>query len=269
VEAVDAIWRRLLSHQTALVVASTGLGKTEVLIGLIERALAAKPDFRCVFLVNKVGLLEQSAERIGRSLGHERVGVFYGKTKRLECAVTVATIQSIHKVPLDYSLLILDECHNVNQSEGRYLSFIQRSTAENPKLKIVAVTATPFRSNGMIYGEGKLFSEITYERGLLWAQREGFLVEARLKHSTERYNTTGLRVRMGEYVAEDVERLTGDKAKLKRQLDDALPQLVGRNRVVWATSSIEHCEMVAEALRARGEPLATGSTKRSRGHECL
>ena len=251
-EGISAVWAEINSTQTALAVKSTGLGKTEMLIGLIQKSITSYPELRCVFLVNKLKLLDQTARRLAHHLG-PRVGEFHGKKKTLTHAVTVASIQSIHKIPLDINLLILDECHNVNQEDGRYLDFINQCRERNPKLKIVAVTATPFRSDGMIFGPNKMFSKICFERGLLWAQDEGYLVKVRLKHQRERFNTSALRIRAGEYRQEDVNALTADHAKMVRQLDNALPQLSDRTKVVWACSSIEHCEMIHTELILRGE----------------
>ena len=251
-EAITAVWERIKTHPTALVVASTGLGKTEVLMGLIDKSIKAYPPFKCIFLVNKIGLLEQTVRRLSSKLPGVPIGIWQGKNRQLH-AVTVATIQSIYKLDLSVNMLILDESHNVNQEDGRYSEFIRRAQESNPKLKIVAVTATPFRSDGMIYGEGKMFPEVTFDRGLLWSQSEGFLVRARMKHSPERFDVSKLRVRMGEYLASDVEKLTSDETKLMKQLEDALPQLEGRSKVVWATSSIKHCELVHSRLSALGE----------------
>lgn len=259
-EAIEAVWERIKTHQTALVVASTGLGKTEILMGLIEKSINLFPQFRCIFLVNKINLLEQTVRRLSEKLPGVPIGAWYGQKRTLH-TITVATIQSIHKLDLSVNMLILDECHNVNHNDGRYSDFIARSSAANPKLKIVAVTATPFRADGMIYGEGKLFSEVTFDRGLLWAQREGYLVRAKLKHSPEKFDVSGLRIRMGEYLASDVARLTSDETKLLKQIEDALPQLEGRKRVVWATSSIAHCELVASRLRIVGETVEVVHSK--------
>ena len=246
-DAIDAIWNEILRQQTALCVMSTGLGKTEVLIGLIKKSLALKSDLKVVFLVNKLNLLGQTERRIVENLG-DIVGMFYGKEKNLQKNVTVASIQSLHKIDLHVNFLILDEVHNVDQNNGRYLAFIDKCRVSNPKLKIIGVTATAFRADGYIYGPGKMFNRICFDRGLLWAIHNKHLVTPRLKAQSEKFDTSKLRIKMGEYHPTDVLKLTSDEIKIKNQLVSAIPQLIGRKKIVWATSSIEHCRLLFKQL---------------------
>jgi DNA repair protein RadD len=68
---------------------------------------------------------------------------------------------------------------------------------------------------------------------------------------------------MGEYLQEDVDKLTADENKLNKQLDDALPQIINRKKIVWMCSSIKHCEMVYSALLCRGEKASMIHSKQS------
>lgn len=249
-QAVLALWSELLQNPTALLVMGTGTGKTEVLQGFVLKALELKPDFRCCFLVNKTELLSQTQRRFTQNLPYGTVSKF-DKTKQ-QRAVTIATIQSIHKHAGMFHCLIIDEAHNLNESSGQYKKMIDKCLEINPKLKIIAVTATAYRASGPIYGEGKLFTRICFERNLKWAQDNGYLVPVRLKHSPYKFDVSGLNTRMGEYVQEQVNKLTTDEKKMIEQIKDALPQLEDRKKIVWACSCIEHAEKLAEKLKLMG-----------------
>jgi DNA repair protein RadD len=253
VEAVEALWQELWRSPTALMVLPTGTGKTEVLQGLVQKALSAKPDFKACFLVNRKELLRQTANRFSRNLGAHLVQAFrlmdIGSSKH-QAPVLVATIQSIAKHAGMFHLLIVDEAQNLNEDSGRYQKMIEKCLELNPNLKIVAVTATPYRYSGLIYGTKKLFKRVCFERDLQWAWRNKHLVPVKLKHTPHQFDTSKLEVRMGDYVQKQVEALTLDERKMIEQIKDAMPQLEGRRAVVWACSSIQHAESVASKIFA-------------------
>lgn len=248
IEARNAILDELLKEYTALCVGSTGLGKTEIMFMTIN----AIPNHRKVcILVNKVKLLKQTYNRAKKALSEKTVKIFCGSLGQydLDAQVIIASIQSISKMPNDFDYIILDECHGVNQSEGRYVEFLNK----NPKVKIVALTATPYRADGYIYGKGKLFKRICYQKGLLWSIENKFLVPPRIKYTDEQFDVSGLTIQNGDYKQGELNILTNDAEKLNKQLDDALPKLKGRNKVVWSCSSIRHATDVCNELINRGE----------------
>jgi len=256
-DAVDAIWSDLFDQHSALCVLPTGTGKTEVFIEFLKRAMESHPDFRAIILVNKIQLLEQTVERIQKSMSRI-VGKYCGSHERYDTSnsVTVASIQSVYSVPFDrLNLVILDEVHNVDQEGGRYISFIETNKKINPKLKIAAFTATPFRANGYIYGPGKLFDRISYQKKLPEMIAKGYLVPPKMKKVNHQFDTSGLRIRMGEYMQEDVEKLVDDQPLIERQVADALSRMEYRKSAVWACASIDHCEAVARAIGTDAVPF--------------
>lgn len=259
-EAVDALWEELFTSRTALCVISTGGGKTEIMMRVIARAVEAKPTVRVIILVNKVQLLEQTYRRFGKEFGYVDVGMYCGSInkKSVHNKITIASIQSIYSVDLkSVDMIVLDECHNVDQESGRYFSFLSKYK----NAKILAFTATPYRSTGYIYGPKKLFTKITYSRGLKDLIADGFLVRPVIKRMEEKFDTSKLHVRMGEFRQEEVERLTSDEDKVCKQIVDAIPRMIDRRKVVWACSSINHCELVNRLLKSYGEDSCTLHSK--------
>ena len=261
-KALDRIWANMFVLQTSLCVMPCGSGKTEIIIGLIQKCLEKMPDIRIVVLVERITLLDQTVRRIRASLPGLSVGVYGGNGSRAsydETPFLVSTVQSIHKLQTDkINLIILDEVHHVNPKTGRYLDFIKQQSEKNPKLKIVGFTATPYNHSGYIYGPGKMFKNIVYQRNLVEMIEEDYLVPPRLKHTKEQFDVSALRVRMGEYVQEDVDKLLFDVDKVRAQIADALPQLKDRKKVVWVCGNIKHAELVREEL---GESAVTMHSK--------
>lgn len=270
-EAIVEINKELENEEAALVVGSTGLGKTEIMFWTIESLLAKNPNAKFVILVNKIKLADQTFKRIKKTIPHIDTQLYCASLKKrdLSATVTIASIQSLNRVNVDSNFIILDEVHGVDQAEGRYMDFINRCRDLNPSLKIIAFTATPFRMTGYIYGEDKLFKRICYEKDLLWSIENGFLVRPKLKYTLQQFDTTNLRIsNMGDFRNEDIEDLTLDKTKMVAQIANAIDLLRDRKKIVWATSSIRHCENVAEYLNGIGESaVPVHSTLNRRIHD--
>lgn len=254
-EAVDHVWSDLFHGSTALCVLPTGTGKTEIIIELVRGSMNKK-DIKILVLVNKVKLLEQTVRRFARALGESSVGSYCGSLSQYDTdrTVTVASIQSIHDVDLEkIHLIILDEVHNVNEKEGRYISFLERLKSKNNNLKIVAFTATPYRSSGHIYGKDKLFKKPSYIKTIPWMIENKYIVRPTIKKVENEYDVSSLSVRGGEFLSTEVDALVSDERKVLAQINDALPRLSGRKKIVWACANIEHCNKVNGLLFVKNE----------------
>lgn len=215
-----------------------GAGKTEIFIDILSKS----QDKRSLVLLNKLELLDQTVRRIGS----DKVNIFCGSRKKDagESAITVGTIQSIlNKKDAQFDQIFLDEVHGVNweAAESNYYKLVNRFS----QAKIFGFTATPFRENGLIYGPGKLFKEITYEKNIKEGVEEGWLVSPVLKGSPLQFDTSKLRISMGEYDQKDVAKLVSNSSK---QVADAYKKTLDRKKIVWFCSNIEHAEKVKEEI---------------------
>ena len=265
-EAIDSLWKCLFTESVALCVLPTGCGKTECFIGLLAKALKAKKDLKALVLLNRVKLLEQTTMRLERALPFGSVGSFCGTLKLYDSSspITVASIDSIAAQDLDnINLIILDECHNLSEDEhSRYMSFIKANQKKNERLKVIGFTATPYRATGLIYGKGKFFPSITYTKPISFFFRNGWLTKPVMKNiRSQSFETKGLSMKMGDYDSKQVSKLTGDKEKVFNQVRDALTRSLDRNKIVWCCASIDHSEMVKEALVSLGEKAETIHSK--------
>jgi DNA repair protein RadD len=246
IEARDAVWEALFESNTALLVLSTGTGKTETIFGFCLKALEARPDIKILFAVNRVSLVEQTLKRAADVIPD--VGAYCGSLNvKDDKPFTIASVQSIYKkkeLP-KYDLIIFDEAHRINTTEGsQYQNIISRS----PQAKIVGMTATPFRNDGYIYGPDKLFSKIHYSHGLDWAIDNGWLVVPSLKHVDKQFDTSKLRTRMGDFDSSQVAKLTNNENFVREQVQDALSRSKDRKKIIWHCSNIDHAELVAKKI---------------------
>lgn len=152
-DAIDALYQYWADGRGSdpLIVAPTGAGKSLMLAKLIEDALGYTGT-RVLMLTHVKELILQNAEELVNMLPGVDLG-FYSASigqKRLDKQVTFAGIQSIWERAPDMvpppDLVIIDEAHLVPQNTTtRYGRFINELRQCNPAVKIVGLTATPYR----------------------------------------------------------------------------------------------------------------------------
>lgn len=232
-------------------------GKTEIFFEILKR----NPG-RSLIILNQIDLLDQTEKRIKAALPDSKINIFCGSRKKDkgDAAVTLGTIQSIlNKENLDYSQIILDEVHAVNwEDQNNYYSKLLNKFSS---AKVFGFTATPFRNNGLIYGPGKFFSKITYEKSIKEGIAEGWLVPPILKGSEFRFDTSNLRTVLGDFDKKDIEKLVKDSSK---QVRDAYLKTMDRKKIIWFCSSIEHAEAVRLQIPEEATTLHSKLNKKDR-----
>lgn len=232
---------QLATDKNMMVKLPTGAGKTEVFISLVRNFPG-----RVLILLNRVQLLEQTKRRF-ESDGQE-CGAVCGSlgandyTKR----ITVATIQTIASKENDYDLIIIDECHRARGDS--YQDFLSGF-----KGNIIGFSATPFHSSGYLYGPEMDVKELAFEMSLNELTEMGYLVPISFKQTTEQFDTKELEITAGDFNFPQLEALVGDEIKINKQIDDALPRMKGRNKIVWACVGIDHAKKVQKILQSKGE----------------
>lgn len=230
---LNQLWSALSTSKVALGVAPTGSGKTEIMREFIKRA-----SVNTLVLCGRKELAGQLARRLNAdgvysaSLGVKNWG-----------AVTVGTVGTISRLSQlpPVTLVVIDEAHNLIDDEN---SLYQKALSLCPNAKVLGFTATPFGIYGPDRFWPKIDARITLEQ--LW--RTGWIVNPVMQASREQFNLENVTIRAGEYALDELEKLTCDEIKVKKQVADALPRLEGRKKVVWACTSIKHAEMVVSQL---------------------
>ena len=155
-----------------VIIAPTGSGKTIVACGIASMY----PQERILFTCHTKDLLQQTYEAFTeRSIDCGRIGS--GK-KENGHRVTVATVQSLARMkPLTfydkYSVLIVDECHRVNDPSTQYGKLLQNLYAP-VKLGLTATPQKKLKGSLVLEGLiGPVLGEFTLEQGI----KDGVLAE--------------------------------------------------------------------------------------------
>ena len=202
-EAKDAIFHSWDEGiQKTLLVLPTGCGKTIVFAKVAEECV--RQGDRVLILAHRGELLEQAADKIGRSTG---LGCATEKAEETCLGswfrITVGSVQSLmresrlNRFDDDYfDTIIIDEAHHcISDSYQRVLNHFHDA-------KVLGVTATPDR--GDMKNLGSVFENLSYEYTLPKAIKEGYLSPIKAVTIPLQVDLTGVGVQSGDFKAGDL-----------------------------------------------------------------
>ena len=153
-EAVEAVYKHLRTRDdNPCVACPTGTGKSIIIAQIVSDAVQQWSG-RVLILAHVKELLEQNADKIRVLCPDLDIGVYSAglNSRDTDHSVIVAGIQSIYKRACElgtFDLIIVDECHLLApDGEGMYRTFLSDAKVVNPNLRVIGLTATPFRMKG-------------------------------------------------------------------------------------------------------------------------
>ncbi|MGL5947648.1 MAG: DEAD/DEAH box helicase [Aeromonas sp.] len=275
-DAVQAVIEHFRhSHAPAVVVLPTGAGKS-----LVIAELARKARGRVLVLAHVKELVEQNHAKYaawGLTADIYSAGL---AQKAAQAQVVFGSVQSVAPNLAEFSggftLLIIDECHRVAQDEGQYQQVIAHLMAQNPTLKVLGLTATPYRLGlGWIYqthyhgmvksSQPRFFKHCVFELPLRFMLKHHYLtpptlIDAPVVHYDFSALLAGSHGRFNERELD---------SELKRQarvtpliVAQVLEQAAPRHGVMVFAATVEHAREVCTRLREGGgaAALITGDT---------
>jgi len=259
-EAVGAVYRHLRERDdNPCVVIPTAGGKTPVMATLCRDAVS-RWDGRVLILAHVKELLEQAVDKLN-AVAPElflQVGVYSAglNSRDTEHPIIVAGIQSVYKraSELDaFDLVIVDEAHMIPpEGDGMYRTFLEGARAVNPNLRVIGLTATPFRmKSGAICGPENVLNHVCYEVGVRELIVQGYLCPLVSKAGREKVDTSSLHVRAGEFIASETEALMDQKDVVEGACRELVRYAEDRKSVLIFASGVKHGEHVADVLRTR------------------
>ncbi|MCG8154982.1 DEAD/DEAH box helicase family protein [Brenneria goodwinii] len=274
-EAVSATLEYFRRHtQSAVIVLPTGAGKSLVIAELAKLARG-----RVLVLAHVKELVAQNHAKYC-AWGLEADIFAAGLQQRQSRGkVVFGSVQSVarnlDRFKQSFSLLIVDECHRIgDDDDSQYQQIIQHLRQTNPQLRLLGLTATPYRLgkgwiyhyhyHGMIRGdEHSLFRDCIYELPLRYMIKHGFLVPPeRLDMPIVKYDFSKLAARSNGLFSEiDLNR------ELKRQ-QRITPHIVSqiveyaqtRLGVMIFAATVEHAREIHRLLPEGQAALVSADT---------
>jgi DNA repair protein RadD len=257
-EAVDALFSYFEGKDGNPVIAMpTGTGKSLVIALFIKAALSAYRQQRILVLTHVKELIEQNCRKLFELWPTAPAGIYSaGLDRREVCDVTFAGIASVAKKPELFGrvdLVLVDECHLVSAKEDtNYRHFIKLLKADNPLLKVVGLSATPFRLGQGRITDGGLFTDVAYDLTGVepWNRlvAEGYLAPLFPKRTGTGFDLSEVSIQRGDYNLREL-NLAVDREEVTRQ---ALAEMVecseGRDHWLIFAAGVEHSDHVATML---------------------
>lgn len=231
----------------------TAGGKTAIAIAMIRAAVAK--GGRCMFVVNRVQLLQQTVERFAAQ-GID-VGVIQGaNTRGTHRRVIVASIATINsrpaEVPADLSLLVIDEAHAAG-GDSRLHALIERVAPGGSKTAVVGLSATPWASGMARHREalkGPLFQSKVCPVTAAELIAQGYLCDATIYAPSEP-DMEGVKTVAGDWQEEGA----AERANAPKLIGDIVTTYLkhgqGKKAVAFACN-IAHSQAIEQAFQKVG-----------------
>ena len=274
-EAVDATLNHFRRHKTpAVIVLPTGAGKSLVIAELARLARG-----RVLVLAHVKELVAQNHAKY-QALGLE-ADIFAAGLKRKEShgKVVFGSVQSVARnldaFQGEFSLLIVDECHRIgDDEESQYQQILTHLTKVNPHLRLLGLTATPFRLgkgwiyqfhyHGMVRGDEKaLFRDCIYELPLRYMIKHGYLTPPeRLDMPVVQYDFSRLQAQSNGLFSEaDLNRELKKQQRITPHIISQIMEFAAtRKGVMIFAATVEHAKEIVGLLPAEDAALITGDT---------
>lgn len=243
--AVNALRQSYLTgHKAPLFVLPTGGGKTFVFsyvaLNAVERGRTV-----CILVHRRELLMQASKSLLTMGVPHGLIAPGFNQTTQPVQIASVQTLsQRIKRGQLrQFDLIIIDEAHHA--VAGTW----QKIRDQFPASRLLGVTATPCRSDGM--GLSAAFDDMILGPSMAELVEMGFLVKPVVYAPPSIIDLSGVRKRGGDFdqrqVAERVDKptITGDVIGHYRKLCGGKPAIA-------FCASVAHAEHVAGEFRAHG-----------------
>jgi len=265
-ESIDSIYQYFMSNDgNPLIVLPTGTGKSIVLGEFVRSAIERYPSTRVLMLTHVKELIAQNYDELIGLWPHAPAGIYSAGVGRRDMysQIVYAGIQSfVRKVSSfnRFDLVIIDEAHliprNANTMYGKALAAMQE---KNPRLKVIGLTATPYRlDSGMLHkGDGAIFTDICYEAGIADMIEQGYLCAPVPKQTVTELSVDGVHRRGGEFIAGELEAAVNNDEITEAAVNEIIEQ--GQERGSWLIfcSGVKHAQAVAKAIREKGYSCET------------
>lgn len=262
-DAVNALFTYFQNNKgNPLIGLPTGTGKSYVIALFLQSVYRLYPNQRIMMLTHVKELIDQNFKELKKCWPQAPAGIYSaGLNKRdHDNPITFAGIQSVFRRSNLFGhidLVIIDESHLVGEKQnGMYLSFMEELRKVNPYLKVIGLTATPYRAKTGILTDGGLFDafafDLTSMEGFNRLLDEGYLCPLVPKKTKTEYDLTGIRITAGDYNSKDLEERVDQEDLTRAIVSEMMQYREDRNSWLVFASGVDHAEHVTAEIKSHG-----------------
>lgn len=277
--SIDKLYAWLSEYDgNPCLVLPTGAGKSHVVASICKEAVQSWPDTRILMLSHVKEILEQNAEKMRLHWPGAPMGIYSAGLGKRELGepITFAGIQSVRKKAAQIGhvdLIIIDECHLVShKDEGGYRMLISALKAINPALRVVGLTATPYRlGHGLIIDEPAMFHGLIEPVTIEELIAKGYLSKLSSKVTKTHYDLGQVHKRGGEFIESELQAAVNTNENNYAVVDETIQLAGDRKAWLFFCTGVAHAEAIATILNERGVSAAciTGETPKKERERLL
>ena len=260
--SIDLLYDWFRENQSGhpCIVLPMGAGKSHVIAALCKGALQSWPETRILMLTDRSKLIEQNAEKMRQAWPGAPMGIYSAGLRKRELSepITFAGIQSVCRRAQDIGhidLVIIDEAHTVNHEDvGIYRRLLSELLAINPGMRVIGLTATPYRlGHGLITdGDEALFSDLIEPVTIEELVYRGFLAPVRSKVTEMTLDTKGVSKRRGEFIEKELQAAVNVPLQNEEAVREVIRLAGDRRAWLFFCTGVNHAEAIAELLNSHG-----------------
>lgn len=262
------------SYDPFLLELATGAGKS-LIVASIAKALKNLSGKKVLCLAPSKELIEQNREKY---LSYGEPASMFSASTGSKCLAhdvifgsPITVLNSINMLGENIAGVIIDEAHGITPTIKKIIYALKEI---NPLLRVIGLTATPYRMNtGYIYRvdesgnpvpedetKDPFFHRLLYKIQAQTLIDDGYLTPP-IADIMEGYETSSLEIKSGKFTAESISEAFEGKGRLTA---DIVKQVVDcsiyRKGVMFFASTIQHAQEVMESLPPDQARIITGET---------
>ena len=279
-DGLQALWSYFMTKKGNPVVAwPTGTGKSLLPAEFIRRTMKLYPRQRFILATHVKELIRQNFEELVG--GDDKPGIWPGapagiysaglKRRNVIDPIIYGGVQSMYKIAEAFGhrdILFIDEAHLVSPDDATmYFKLISVLKAINPHLKIIGMSATPYRIGQGMITDGGLFTDIVHDLTSLENFNkliaDGYLAPLIPKKTNVELDVSNVGIQQGEFNQKQLQ-FEVDRAEITwKGIQEFIHHAQNRRSGLLYASGIEHAEHIAQMMQQLGAPCAAVHSKQS------
>ncbi len=164
---------------------------------------------------------------------------------------------------------LVHNCHTVShKDEGGYRTFISALSEVNPALRVVGLTATPYRlGHGYITDKPAIFDALIEPVSIEELVLQGHLCILRSKSTSATLSVDGVKKRGGEYIESELQAAVNTDPQNAAVVQEVLARADAENRktMLFFCTGVDHSMAIRDLLRKHGQTAecVTGKTPKA------
>lgn len=263
--ALDMLFEYFEQHSgNPCLVLPTGAGKSHIIAEFCAKTLQTWPDQRILMLTHVKELIEQNAAKMREHWPDAPLGIYSAGLRQRTAGkpIIFAGIQSVAKKAdlLGWvDIVMIDEAHRISHAaEGNYRRLIDQLTTVNPALRVIGLTATPYRlGHGYITDPPALFTHLIEPIGVMELVAQGYLAPLRSLATATKFDLGGVRKKAGEYVEADLDEAVNTQEMNASVAAEIVDKAYERRSWLVFCVGVKHAFAMRDALQALGVTAET------------